>query len=74
MASKRAKRRKDCGGKVQYSSQTRAVGALIVINKREASGMHSYKCPFGNHWHLGHAPKRVRQAIRDKSKNSFQWP
>ena len=50
MASKRQLKRKECGDKVRYETQTLAVAS----NKRQGMETHTYKCRFGNHWHIGH--------------------
>jgi hypothetical protein len=66
MASKRRLRRKACGNKEkQYPDQTAAVRDLIKLRNKGREGLHSYKCPYGNHWHLGHQPgwiTRIRLA------------
>jgi hypothetical protein len=33
---------------------------------KQTDGMHSYKCQFGNHWHIGHRKKRTWEAMRDR--------
>lgn len=65
MASKRHQRRRSCEGKHHYRTQAEAVAAIIGMHK-QTDGMHSYKCQFGNHWHIGHRKKQTWDAMRDR--------
>lgn len=58
MSSKRAVRRKACGGKVRYSTEHAAVCAMIKIS---SLGLAVYKCPFCGSYHVGHMNKRQRK-------------
>lgn len=66
MSSKRHMRRKACGDKQPHQDQSSAVRHLISLKYKGEFGMVTYKCPFGNHWHVGHPPRRVRQALAAK--------
>jgi len=66
MSSKRHQRRKACDGKEQHSNQAGAVRHLISLKHKGDYGLITYKCPFGNHWHVGHPPRKVRQALSAK--------
>jgi hypothetical protein len=54
MASKRRRRRNECGGKRRFATQAEAVALLIVLRRKDGERMHSYKCPFCHCWHIGH--------------------
>ncbi len=69
MSSKRRQRRKSCVGKRRYSSQTEAVAALISAKRKGLHGMCSYKCRWGNHWHLGHPPKSPKLNTLEPGQN-----
>ena len=65
MASKRAVRRKTCSSKTTYFREVDAVGVAIIRSKAIGEKLHAYRCPFGQHWHVGHVPtqhKRTRRA------------
>jgi hypothetical protein len=66
MSSKRHQRRKACGGKEQHPNQAGAVRHLISLKHKGDYGLITYKCPFGDHWHVGHPPRKVRQALSSK--------
>jgi len=54
-----------CEGKKRYGSKTAAVAATTRPRDRQAArGLNAYKCPFGNHWHIGHSKKRSRRKKR----------
>lgn len=57
MASRRAVKRKQCGNKIRFNSQTEAVGIGISLMKKKKIHVVSYKCSFCNGWHLGHNRK-----------------
>jgi len=61
MASKRRIKRKACVGKRQFADQTAAVAAMMCLLSRGESGLSSYKCQFGGHWHIGHSTARNRR-------------
>jgi len=58
MASKRRQRRRSCGAKVRYTR-----GDAMFAAREIGRGLHAYRCDFGDHWHIGHPPSKVRQAI-----------
>jgi hypothetical protein len=68
MSSKRHQRRKACGHKQPHPDQAGAVQQLISLKHNKGDyGLVTYKCPFGNHWHVGHPPRKVRQALAAKA-------
>lgn len=64
MSSKRHLRKKSCEGKQRHASQCEAVAHVIHLTKHGERGLHAYRCPFGDHWHVGHMSKRAKQARR----------
>lgn len=40
-----------CERKQKYRDRAHAVS---VLRRLSDSHVHPYRCPFGNHWHLGH--------------------
>lgn len=56
MASKRRLRRKSCTGKRAFESEAEA-----KANNRFR--LRPYKCTFCSLFHLGHTPKKIRQAV-----------
>lgn len=61
MSSKRAIRRKECGGKVRYES---AGAAAYVVGQMRRAGkvdgrMNVYSCKFCKGYHFGHAPHQA---------------
>lgn len=59
MASKRRLRRKGCTGKNVYD---RVAAESAAWGRRQATGenIRAYRCPFGDHWHIGHRTAQVR--------------
>lgn len=49
---------KACAGKDQYPSESSADFGVTDIRKNKNAkrrhALHSYKCEFGDHWHIGH--------------------
>ena len=71
MSSKRRRRRRECGDKHHYADEAEALEAA----RRRAKAGHRvepYKCQFGPHWHIGHRPRKVRQAMAARRKE--KWP
>ena len=66
MSSKRHLRKRSCASKHRHATHAEAVAHLIHMNKQGHRGLHAYKCDFGDHWHVGHMTKEVRQARRAK--------
>lgn len=60
MASKRRIRRKACEGKQRFDSQTKAVSAMLALqrDKGDQGNLRPYCCVFCKGWHYGHAPRR----------------
>lgn len=65
MASKRAQRRKACGGKVRYETTMAAMEGLRALTRAKGfqGTMVPYRCRFCNGYHYGHPPAAVRRAI-----------
>ncbi len=72
MSSKRGKRRKSCKGKVRYTTRQEAINAAFLITQQAGSNLAAYHCRFGDHWHIGHTPKKIREAIEERQRN--KWP
>jgi len=49
-----------CTSKVTH--ETRAEARSVARRARRSSGsaLHPYRCPYGEHWHVGHAMRRYR--------------
>ena len=62
MASKRHLRRKVCERKHKYATEEQARFQADRISREQGLPMNYYKCQWGNHWHIGHAPFRLRAA------------
>lgn len=54
MASKRHQRRKQCGDKLGWTDQTKAVAHCIALERKDGARMTAYKCHFCHRWHVGH--------------------
>ena len=67
MASKRRIRRRACTGKVQHTKDS-AFNAALSLRKRTSERVDAYPCEFGDHWHVGHRPKKVQQSISARRK------
>jgi hypothetical protein len=67
MASKRRQRRNCCQGKHRHESGEAAYAQLRQLNAvgKARPGLHVYKCPFGNHWHVGRRPGRFPKRRKD---------
>lgn len=66
MASKRAKRRKQCDGKRQYKNAQEALAHARSLN------IGRYQCNYCNQWHVGHVPKKVK--ISKSAKHIANMP
>jgi len=66
MASKRRLRRKGCEGKRRHATLQDAKYAVICTVKARGlmNYMRAYKCPFGNHYHIGHPSEKQLAAAR----------
>jgi hypothetical protein len=75
MASKRRFRRNSCGDKKRYSTLKEAQTAAWKFDRARNDTCHAYKCQFGDHFHIGHPTKAVRQAIaaRQRAKKGWAW-
>ena len=65
LSSKRRIRKKACTGKVVFQEKDGAVTAAQSM-RYHGSRLHAYKCPFSEHWNIGHHNKQGRQSIRDQ--------
>lgn len=63
MASKRHLRRKSCERKKRFQNFEEANQAAKSHMRQFNAWMTAYPCKFGNHYHIGHPPRRIRQAI-----------
>jgi hypothetical protein len=70
MSSKRRLRRKACDGKQQLTKE-KADYLAAVHRKQRGLSVHSYKCKFCSHWHYGHRPMKVRQAIAARQRTEI---
>lgn len=66
MSSKRHQRRKSCEGKIQYATLGEALQAKRRIARLFNDFMQAYKCEFGNHFHQGHAPHKLKMVARQR--------
>lgn len=67
MTSKRRLRRKSCTGKEQLT-EAEAKRKIYFMAKGGAKYLNAYKCRFCKHYHIGHMPKRVRQAMKARRR------
>jgi hypothetical protein len=61
MASKRRLRKTKCGDKKRYESLAEAKQTAWHVNRKKPtqnSHLTAYHCPFCDHFHFGHAPRR----------------
>lgn len=58
MSSKRRLKRRECTRKKQYETGDRAHSVAAGMRRRLNEEVSAYKCPHGNHWHIGHRPIR----------------
>lgn len=63
MASKRAKNRRGCEGKVRHATAADAGEAAAKMGGR-ARRVHAYRCPRCGCFHVGHMPRRVQRKRR----------
>ena len=55
LSSKRAIRRRACGGKKKFPTRTRAISAAVRISRQTKERLRAYRCRFCRAWHVGHA-------------------
>ena len=67
MASKRAIKRRACSGKKKYNEED-AKRASYHARRKTGDWILPYGCKFCKGWHIGHPPRKVRQAIIAKQK------
>lgn len=70
MASKRNVRKKMCSGKDRYSTLEEAQAQARLANKR-TSWINAYHCKSCGGYHIGHAPRNVRQAMIARQQNKI---
>lgn len=63
MASKRGQRRRACASKHRYESLSDAMANKKRLKKKGVT-VCAYACSFCGGFHVGHAPRRIRQSIR----------
>lgn len=72
MSSKRRLRRHECGRK-QPLSQGAAKREAARLSKVSGTRVSAYACPWSGrngrakHWHVGHTPRRIKQAMAAKA-------
>ena len=70
MASKRAKRRASCEGKVRHDSPGEArAHAMHLRKEHHNNGYDFYKCQFCGGWHVGRRNKSQKQSAKAKAKH-----
>lgn len=67
MSSKRRIRRKQCGHKVKFASLSDAHRRAMELWAKGIR-MRAYKCPWGDHFHIGHMPRALVRAIRSRKE------
>ncbi|MDO5042871.1 MAG: hypothetical protein Q4D92_05105 [Slackia sp.] len=55
-----ALRRKACESKNRYRSRADAEAAIASCAEHGTRGLHSYRCPYCNGWHLTSKPQREK--------------
>lgn len=69
MASKRNQRRKACERKRKYLTMDEAVQDAMVLRKKNLGHvLDAYQCGHCGAWHVGHRPKKVRDALANKHR------
>lgn len=66
MASKRRLRRVKCLKKRSYPSHEIALQIAGIVSKKYNDKVHAYVCTFCHQWHIGHMPKRMEEAMRER--------
>lgn len=66
MASKRAKKRAACSGKVKHEKAGAVFEATRLRRKHLGESFDAYLCGNCGGWHVGHRTKTVRAAIRSR--------
>lgn len=51
-------RRRACESKKRYSCRSDAQAAIDACADYGTTGLHCYRCPYCNGWHLTHRPQR----------------
>jgi len=62
MSSKRRVRRKACTGKIRHATFADAIAAARSLYRASGQYLTPYRCRFGQHYHIGHMPARMRRA------------
>lgn len=66
MSSKRNLRRQSCEGKIRFTFKQDAIAAACSYRHAYGGDVQPYKCSFGNHYHIGHTPSRIKRIIRQR--------
>lgn len=69
MASKRGKRRQECGTKHRLTKDAALRRATAMRRAKPGQYFDAYQCPHGDHWHVGHRPKAVHISINARRKH-----
>lgn len=70
MSSKRAVRRRECGGKKQYATMAEAVKACYQYQMDFGGWVRAYRCKFCHQFHIGHPNAKIKQSIRSQQERS----
>lgn len=69
MASKRGKKRKQCGRKQGFALQENAIKKAIEMRRKHLGQIFdAYRCTNCGLWHIGHRPASVSQAMRGRKR------
>jgi hypothetical protein len=60
VSSKRRLRRKACESKRSYDTPEAAANQAKKARLVRDERVYSYKCEYGNHWHIGHTPHQQK--------------
>jgi hypothetical protein len=63
VSSLRRLRRISCTEKQAYKTTELADGVCRFVFRSTSERIHTYKCRFGRHFHVGHPTYRARQAM-----------
>ena len=70
MSKKSELRKRAHAGKKKFPTQAAADAAILSWEHAGLHGLHSYKCPFGKHWHAGHKNKKKNRSANVKPKEA----
>lgn len=64
MASKRRVKRHVCGRKQEYGTLGFAIKVAKRMQDKHFATFDAYKCPYGDHYHVGHRTQGVRAQMK----------